>query len=109
MTIYAEITAHQPIFQIKPPFNSSCPPREETEQIICRKFWVRMGNPNGIESFSPALIPPGGSYAGDGGENGINPEGVESNRVRTGCNPFRVGEGMAGRPRVARAAQPWAE
>ena len=36
--IYAETTAHQPIFQIKPPFNSSCPPTEETEQIICRKF-----------------------------------------------------------------------
>ena len=38
MTIYAETTAHQPIFQIKPPFNSSCPPTEETEQIICRNF-----------------------------------------------------------------------
>ena len=36
--IYAETTAHQPIFQIKPPFNSSCPPPGKTEQIICRKF-----------------------------------------------------------------------
>ena len=32
--IYAETTAHQPIFPIKPPFNSSCPPPGKTEQII---------------------------------------------------------------------------
>ena len=40
--IYAETTAHQPIFPIKPPFNSSCPPPGKTEQIICRNVEGRI-------------------------------------------------------------------